>query len=244
MNRSSALACLGLSDPVGPSAIQSAFRALAKTAHPDLNGTDIPLRRLILARDLLMRQLDSGPDMTEILEELSDLSEPLSITIDQALYGGPITADVPMPLELIHEAGPARSLMHRRILRFTLPAGLRDADRLRLKPGRPGGSGHLFRIEIRKQPDVYAAGNDLFLTVPTDERRLARGGRLRIETPAGPQEVDISAVSGPQRLRLPGLGLPATDKHPVGDLHITLEPQSSPVRPASELLADFHRKWA
>ncbi|UDF04551.1 DnaJ C-terminal domain-containing protein [Asticcacaulis sp. AND118] len=243
MNRTSALSVLGLSEPVSSSHVQAAFRRLAKRAHPDLNGTDVPLRRLILARDLLMRQIRNGPDISEIIEELSDPAEPLRVSVETAVNGGGIVTDVPMPLELIHDAGPGRSLMHRKHLRITLPAGLREGDRLRLKAARPGGTEHVFRIEIERRDDLHAAGHDLFLTAPVDARRLQRGGHIALDTPHGAQSIDLAdTVDG--KLTLKGLGLPTTAKHPAGDLHVTLEAVHRPMRPASDLLAEFHNRWA
>ncbi|MFN3808050.1 DnaJ C-terminal domain-containing protein [Asticcacaulis sp.] len=243
MNRTSALGLLGLSEPIRAQDVQAAFRQRVKRAHPDLNGTDAPLRRLILARDLLMRQLRNGPDISEIIEELSDPAEPLRLSVETAVTGGGIVTDVPLPLELIHDAGPGRSLMHRKTLRITLPAGLRDGERLRLKAARPGGTEHVFRIEIERRDDLHAEGHDLCLTVPVDARRLRLGGQLRVETPHGLQTVDLSdAVDN--RLTLKGLGLPATSRYPAGDLHLRFEAYETPLRPASDLLAEFHRKWA
>lgn len=243
MNRTSALSVLGLSEPASSHHVQAAFRRLAKHAHPDLNGTDVPLRRLILARDLLMRQIRNGPDISEIIEELSDPAEPLRLDVRTAIHGGGIVTDVPLPLELIHDAGPGRSLMHRKHLRITLPAGLRDGDRLRLKAARPGGTEHVFRIEIERRDDLHAVGHDLFLTAPVDARRLRLGGRLTLDTPRGPQVIDLADATD-CKLTLKGLGLPATTKHTAGDLHITLAAFDVPERPASDLLAEFHSKWA
>ncbi|MFT3998578.1 MAG: DnaJ C-terminal domain-containing protein, partial [Asticcacaulis sp.] len=171
-------------------------------------------------------------------------SEPLPISVAQAISGGPTRVDVPMPLELIHDAGPGRSLMHRKSLRLTLPAGLRDGDRLRLKATRPGGTEHVFRIEIRREEGLYAAGNDLFLTLALDARRLRRGGHLTLPTPHGERDIELAPSPDGAHLKLSGLGLPATAKHPQGDLHLTIEAIVPPSRPASELLAEFHMKWA
>ena len=52
-SRAEALIELGLSGAVHDEDIRKAFRLRLKQAHPDLNGgTDMRLRRLILARDL------------------------------------------------------------------------------------------------------------------------------------------------------------------------------------------------
>lgn len=243
MNRTSALSVLGLSEPVSGHDVQAAFRRLAKRAHPDLNGSEAPLRRLILARDLLMRQIRNGPDISEIIEELSDTAEPLRLSPEVAVKGGPVVTDVPLPLELIHDAGPGRSLMHRKSLRMTLPPGLRDGERLRLKATRPGGTEYVFRIEIERRDELHVEGHDLCLSVPVDARRLRLGGQVRVETPHGPQTVDLSEAVD-NRLTLKGLGLPATPRYPAGDLHLRFEAYETPLRPASDLLAEFHRKWA
>jgi hypothetical protein len=43
-----------------PSQIKSAFRRLAKTAHPDAGGSDKSYRSIVEARDALLRQFESG----------------------------------------------------------------------------------------------------------------------------------------------------------------------------------------
>lgn len=246
MNRTSALLELDLTEPVTPATIQAAFRLRAKQAHPDLRGgTDASLRRLILARDLLMHQLKNGVDLTEDIDEtLHDGVEPLSITLAEALTGGVVTRDVPAALELIRDNLPVQSLMHRKTLRITLPKGLRPGDRLRLKAAPNHHSEYVFRVEITCDEGTHIAGDDLWMTAELDPRRLYVGGPTVIDTPHGPQDVEI-ARSLPKGacLCLKGLGLPATERHPAGNLYIRLEEKAVPVRPAADLLADFHHKW-
>ncbi|ESQ80416.1 DnaJ C-terminal domain-containing protein [Asticcacaulis sp. YBE204] len=245
MNRSSALTLLDLGDDANLDHIQTAFRKRAKQAHPDLSGgTDAHLRRLILARDLLLRQLKTGIDITETIDELADPAEVLRITPEQAITGGILMQNVPLPLELIRDNGPNRSLMHTKSLRIALPKGLRHGDRLRLKASRAGTAEHLFRIEITRCERMHVAGNDLWMTAEVDARRVAFGGPVTLDTPHGPQELFLGRTSDGACLCLKGLGLPATAKHAAGDLYIRLAARALPARPASDLLSDFHKRWA
>ncbi|MDC7684356.1 DnaJ C-terminal domain-containing protein [Asticcacaulis sp. BYS171W] len=245
MNRSSALALLDLGDDASLDHIQSAFRKRAKQAHPDLNGgTDAHLRRLILARDLLLRQLKTGVNPTETIDELADPAEILRLTPEQAVNGGVIVQDVPMPLELIRDNGPNRSLMHTRSLRIALPKGLRHGDRLRLKASRAGTAEHLFRIEITRDERMHVAGNDLWMTAEVDARRVSGGGPVSIDTPHGPQDLFLGRTTDGACLCLKGLGLPATATHAAGDLYVRLAATALPARPASDLLSEFHKRWA
>eukprot|EP01042_Synura_sphagnicola_P011125 gene11125-14228_t len=55
LSRIEALNALGVTAAADKDTVCNAFRQRLKTAHPDINGgTDDLLRRLILARDLLM----------------------------------------------------------------------------------------------------------------------------------------------------------------------------------------------
>lgn len=246
MNRTSALLALDLHDPVTPDQVQTAFRQCAKRAHPDLNGgTEAQLRHLILSRDVLMHQFKFGVDRAETVEETPSHSiETLTISLRQALKGGVLTREVPVALELVHDAALPHSLMHKKTLRITLPKGLRHNDRLRLKATRAGTAEHVFRIDITCDEGTHIAGNDIWMTADIDTRYIQRGGTITLETPHGPQELTLPRTVDGTCLCLKNLGLPATDTHPAGHLYIRLQARTLPAPPAADLLAEFHKRWA
>lgn len=248
MARIDALAELGLPEGADEAAIRGAFRARLKEAHPDLNGgTDLLLRRIILARDLLMSESRKTAEKTRWLQDFAasnhdrDGALLLNITVQQAIYGGEVVESVPA-LEISPVDEPLTSLTDMKRLRILLPAGLRDGDRLRLTVFGAARPEQLFRIHIATESGAHIDGDDIHVTADVEARIYFAGGRAVIPTPHGPREVDI--LRGQTSLVLPGLGLPATARHGRGDLYLTLKPAGAARRPWTEARDEFRRKWA
>ncbi|MBW8735550.1 MAG: hypothetical protein JF571_14855, partial [Asticcacaulis sp.] len=243
-----ALAELGLHDGADETAVRSAFRARLKEAHPDLNGgTDLLLRRIILARDLLMSESRKTAEKTRWLQDFAandhdrDGALLLNITLQQAIYGGEVVESVPaLEVSPVHE--PLTSLTEMKRLRILLPSGLRDGDKLRLTVYGAARPEQLFRIHVAAGDGAYIDGNDIHATAEVEARIFFGGGRAVVATPHGPREVDITR--GQTALVLPGLGLPATGRYARGDLHLTLKAAGAAQRPWTEARDEFRRKWA
>jgi curved DNA-binding protein len=248
MARIDALAELGLSEGADETSIRNAFRARLKEAHPDLNGgTDLLLRRIILARDLLMSESRKSAEKTRWLQDFAandhdrDGALLLNITLQQAIYGGEVVESVPaLEVSPVHE--PLSSLTDMKRLRIVLPAGLRDGDKLRLTVYGAARPEQLFRIHVVTEDSSRIDGNDIHATVEVEARVFFGGGRAVIATPHGPREIDI--VRGQVELVLPGLGLPATARYARGDLHLTLKAAGAARRPWAEARDEFRSKWA
>ncbi len=247
MARIDALADLGLDTEADDDAIRAAFRNRLKEAHPDLTGgTDVLLRRIILARDLLMSQSRQSAEKAQWLQDFAnsdydaDGALLLTITLDQAIYGGDAVQSVPA-LEVTAAHEELTSLTDMKRLKITLPAGLRDGDKLRLKTEGASRPEQLFRIHIVTDHG-HVEGNDIHVLARVEARILLAGGRTVVATPHGPREVDV--LRGEKALCLKGLGLPATQRYGCGDLHIRLEAGAEIRRPWSEAHADFRQKWA
>jgi len=248
MARIDALAELGLSEGADETAIRGAFRARLKEAHPDLNGgTDLLLRRIILARDLLMSESRKTAERTRWLQDFAasdhdrDGALLLNITLQQAIYGGEVVESVPA-LEISPVDEPLTSLTDMKRLRILLPAGLRDGDKLRLTVYGAARPEQLFRIHIVADAGARIDGDDIHVSADVEARIYFAGGRAVIATPHGPREVDI--LRGQTSLVLQGLGLPATARHRCGDLYLTLKPAGAARRPWTEARDEFRRKWA
>ena len=244
LHRDDALLELGLAAAASDEDVRNAFRTRLKEAHPDLNGgNDVMLRRLILARDLLMQDIKSGPDIIEP-HAVTDSAINLMISLEQALYGGEAFAEVPA-LDHAHPFEPLTSLNQIKRLRVTVPAGLRDGERRHLASDSGAGAPPLFAVHIDAGPGRRVFGDDIWATAAIDERVFASGGRAVIDTPWGPREIDIDcAFPRGSSLCLKGLGLPAAGIRAAGDLHLRLEAREAPARAYSETLSDFRQKWA
>ncbi|CAL4867912.1 Chaperone protein DnaJ [Asticcacaulis sp. MM231] len=251
LNRADALNELGLKDCALDEDIRSAFRQRLKQAHPDIHGgTDCRLRRLILARDLLMSEAKTISEPADNAinfhadNTLGDGATPLTITLAQALYGGTVTADVPA-LEFSHADELLTSLTQTKTLSVTLPCGLRNGVKLCLPC--EGAARHEMYFEINIETDDHCRvwGDDIWMTATLDRRLLQYGGKTLIETPHGLQDIHLDRdVPHGASLCLKGKGLPATGTAPAGNLYIRLEAQPDVVRPVTHILSEFRQRWA
>lgn len=244
LHRDDALNELGLTDAASGDDIRDAFRTRLKSAHPDLNGgNDVMLRRLILARDMLMQDIKPAPALGP--QAVTDTALALTLTLEQALKGGDVFVEA-HALEHARADEVLVSLRQTKRLRVTVPAGLRDGERRALPCDSGADEPPVFVVHIDAGPNRRVFGDDIWATAAIDERIFANGGRAVIETPWGDREIDIDrAVPKGSSLCLKGLGLPANATRPAGHLHLRLEARAL-VKPRiySETLSDFRQKWA
>lgn len=242
-SRTAAYAELGLTPTASDDEVRDAFRMKIKAAHPDLNGgTDTLLRRLILARDLLMEPRQDGP---ELLQNLARGDEPvrLDVTLAQAIAGGEAFADVPA-LEVAAAHEELTSLTQMKRLGVALRPGSRNGDIVRVRTAGPRGE-QAFRVHIVCGDGLRVWGDDIWMTAAVEARLFAIGGVARVATPHGEREIVLDKETAPgSSVRLKGLGLPATEACAAGDLHIRLEALAPEVKPFREALGTFRQRWA
>lgn len=223
-----ARAVLGLSGAVDADGLTRAFRAAVKTAGIGLLDADeADLRRLIAARDLL-RLADRPLALPAPPPTRSQPPSPVTITAtpEQALAGARVEVRI----------GGRR-------LAVRLPKGVRTGDRLRLRGAAPDGGELLAPVVLRGGERLSAVGDDLYMTWPVAPRVLRDGGRIEIETHAGPRAAWITPGHPTRRLRLKDLGLPARGRRPRGHLFVTLEPLEHAPSEAEDLMLRFTRVW-
>jgi len=219
---------LGLAGPTDRPATVAAFRTAIKAARPDLPGGDaLRFRRLIEAYELV---LAAGPTSVRRPRPGAPLVPSLPVVgldVRQALLGGFVELDLPG-----------------RRLRIAVPPGLRSGDRLRLRGAGPGDADLRLPVLIRPTDGVVALGDDLFMNWTVPERLLDDGGRVEIETWAGPRAAWVVAgLEPPVRLRLRDLGLPARGAHAQGSLFVTLQPAADAPSVTADRLARFAALW-
>lgn len=220
-----AFALLGLTGPVDGEALTAAFRVAIKAARPEASGgSEAKFRRTIAAWRLLQRQ-----------------TAPLALAAPAAR---PMTAPVLTisPLDALN-GGEIAFRLGSRTLRIRVPAGLRTGEHLRLKAAGEDGADLYLPVLVRGAQGLSAIGDDLYMTCPVPLRLLEDGGRLEIETHAGPRSAWLVADHQPLRLRLRGLGLPARGTRHQGHLFVTLEPSEDAPSAAEDLLVRFTRVW-
>ncbi len=240
-----ALEELGLHASAQDEDIRTAFRQRLKQAHPDLNGgTDMRLRRLILARDLLMSPSKKTAETIELPQPSLKAAPRLTISLHQAIYGGALTVEVPA-LEASHISEPLTSLTQTKTLHISLRRGLRDGEVVRLRCKGAAIEDMCFCIHIEPESDCRVWGDDIWMTARLENRMLQRGGDVVIDTPHGPQEINIDrGIPHGASLCLYGKGLPTTDATLAGNLYIRLEAGPDVIRPANHVLNDFRQRWA
>lgn len=226
-----ARALLGLSGPFDRASAVVAFRTAIKTARPDLPGGDAErFRSLIEAYRLVLAAGDGSPSWslprTQPLFVQQAVEPVLTVDARQALAGAALRLDI-----------------DGRRLRIRVPAGMRSGERLRLRRAGPDATDLFVPVLIRPADDLSALGDDLYMTVAVSPRLLDDGGRLEIETHAGPRSVWIVGGQGFPRLRLKDLGLPARGSRPQGHLFVTLKASEDAPSPAEDMLSRFTRVW-
>lgn len=220
-----AYALLGLTGPVDGAALTAAFRIAIKAARPEAaGGSEAKFRKTIAAWRLLQQQ-----------------TAPLALEAPTVRPASPPVVAIG-PLEALN-GGLAEVRIGARVLRVRVPAGLRTAEHLRLRAAGEDGSDLYVPVLVRGADGLSAVGDDLYMTCPVSPRLLADGGRLEVETHAGPRSAWLVAGHQPLRLRLKGLGLPARGSRPQGHLFVTLEPSEEAPSAAEDLLIRFTRVW-
>jgi curved DNA-binding protein len=220
-----AYALLGLTGPVDGAALTAAFRTAIKAARPEAaGGSDARFRKTIAAWRLVQHQ-----------------TAPLALEAPTVRPASPPVVAIG-PLEALR-GGVAEVRIGARVLRVRVPAGLRTSEHLRLRAAGEDGSDLYLPVLVRGADGLSAVGDDLYMTCPVSHRLLADGGRLEVETHAGPRSAWLVAGHQPLRLRLKGLGLPARGSRPQGHLFVTLEPSEEVPSAAEDLLIRFTRVW-
>jgi DnaJ-class molecular chaperone len=132
---------------------------------------------------------------------------------------------------IIHSAEPCETcggsgaIRARRTLEVTIPPGMADNSRLRLKgqggkAARPELNGDLIMtIRVEPGPGFTLNGRDIRCSLPVWDYEAALGGEVTAPTPDGRIALKIPPDSQAGRvMRLRGKGLPARGKEPAGDL--------------------------
>lgn len=215
---------LGVGPLAGPAEIRRAFREAAKRAHPDRPGGSAErFREVVDAYHVLQQAGRPAERIVQPPARWTAAESALSISPLIAMQGG----------------GAEHRLADGRVIRLSLPPGLRTGDTVR------AGETQL-TVTVRGEADMLVRGDDLWLTVPVPPRTLAEGGRLALDTPLGRRIVWVTRKAGERGLvRLEGQGLPARGSHGQGHLFLRLSPaKSSTDSAARKLLRRFAAAWA
>lgn len=220
-----ARAVLRVTPRAQPAEITAAYRVAVKAAHPDCPGGSAERFREVVEAYGVLRK---PPSLDRIFfppapVQPSLLPDILAVSALTAAAGGVVN----------------HRLADGRLLRLTLPPGLRHGDMVRAGPAE-------LRAVIRQDGDILVRGDDLWITVCLDPDVLAQGGRIAVETPMGRRIVWLSKKASTRGLvRLVGQGLPARGRHRQGHLFLRLTRRPSKTNTAARaLLRRFTAAWA
>ena len=97
-------------------------------------------------------------------------------------------------------------------LDVTVPAGVRDGARLRLRDQAPGGGDLLLVIRHRPDPRYRLVGDDLHVRVDVADHTAVLGGEVRVGTLDGTVDMTLPPLTqSGRKLRLKGRGWPRKD---------------------------------
>jgi curved DNA-binding protein len=132
----------------------------------------------------------------------ADQEAELALTVEEAYHGGTRTVTLPAP-------------DGRRTLDVTIPAGVIDGQRIRLREqgGRGSGGakpGDLYLIvRLAPHPRYRVDGRDIYVDLPLAPWEAALGTHVAVDTPGGEAKVRVPAGSSSgRRLRLRNRGMP------------------------------------
>lgn len=214
---------LGVSSDSTPAEIRQAFREAAKRAHPDAGGDEGAFRQVVDAFHRLQDPLDEKFTAPPKRPQRPTPDPEMEISPRLALEGGDIDHRLP----------------DGRLIRITLPPGLRSGDTVR-------AAGASLCVYIRAQDGVLVRGDDLWLTAKVAPAVLKKGGRLTVDTPLGRRSIWVDRKAAERGLvRVEEEGLPARGSRPKGHLFIRLSPAPGMADSAAlSLLRRFAAAWA
>lgn len=152
-----------------------------------------------------------------------DIHATIPISLAEAYSGTTRTFSLQVPVR----DAQGRRMPESKTLKATVPAGVVDGQKIRLKgQGQPGigegANGDLF-LEVALQPDRRFAvdGRNVTLVLPIAPWEAMLGANVDVPTLGGRVKLTIPAnATGGQKLRLKGKGLPGK---PAGDQYVVLK---------------------
>lgn len=120
-----------------------------------------------------------------------------------------VEATLGVALERAFHGGPVSVRVDGRALEVTLPAGVRDGAKLRLRGQAPGGGDLVLIVRHEPHPRWALKADTLTGTVDVPDHVAVLGGTIRVATLDGDVEMSVPAgtVAG-RKLRLRGRGWP------------------------------------
>lgn len=161
----------------------------------------------------------------------------------------PVEASLGVALERAYRGGPVSVRVDGRALEVTLPEGVRDGAKLRLRGQGPGGADLVLVVRHEPHPRWKLHGDQLVGSVDVPDHVAVLGGHVRVATLDGDVEVTVPPhTAAGRRLRLRGRGWPVAAGgrgDALAEVRIVVPDAVSDVqRQAYERLRDLAREGA
>jgi DnaJ-class molecular chaperone len=136
-------------------------------------------------------------------------------------------------------------------LEISIPAGVKDGQRLKLAHEGDGGSspseaGDLYVVvNVREHPLFKRNGNDIYFDLPISFTQATLGANLSVPTLTGSAQITIPAgTASGKNLRLKGKGFPSVSGGTSGDLYIKvlIDAPASVSSKAKSLLLELEKE--
>jgi curved DNA-binding protein len=120
-----------------------------------------------------------------------------------------VEATLQVELERAFHGGPVSVRVDGRALEVTLPAGVRDGAKLRLRGQAPGGGDLVLIVRHQPHPRWRLEGDHLRVVTDVPDHVAVLGGPVRVSTLDGDVDLSVPANTATgRRLRLRGRGWP------------------------------------
>ncbi len=120
-----------------------------------------------------------------------------------------VEAQLQIDLPTAFRGGETTIEVEGRALTVTLPAGVRDGAKLRLRGQAPGGGDLILVVRHKEHATYRLDGDDVRVVVPVPDYRAALGGNVRVPTLEGAVDMTVPGGTTSGRvLRLRGRGWP------------------------------------
>lgn len=205
---------LGLEHGASAAAAKTAFRAVAKTCHPDVNPDPAARERFVEAQRAY-RAITGGAASADLADQIESWKRGNSRT------GKMVEIDVAVSVWIAARGGAVKGTCPLGKASVKVPAGARNGDRIIT---RIGGSDVACVIRVADADGFIADGGDLSSTLRLSSAQARMGGSAEIETPSGRMRVRVPKnTPDGARLKVAGKGLPGRETRPAGDLYLDVE---------------------
>lgn len=201
-------AILGLTPDSDARAAKAAFRAVAKSCHPDVNADPQAHRRFEAARDAYRAitkgaaSADQIPNANPRAGKMTEID--LAVSVWTAAQGGSVRGSSPLGKASVR-----------------VPAGARNGDRIITRIGK---TDVVCIVRVEESDGFDTDGGHLVTVLRLSASHARTGGPAEIDTPIGRLRVIVPKnTQEGDRLMVAGRGMPAHQKRPAGDLYLDIE---------------------